>query len=110
MNNRNKMRGMSMLLTLSSIVRLFAVGIVGVKIAETGNKLWEPMMGAELYLVPVFFIGWLSVQIFAWVLGVFSPNIHAARLHFVEWMRQYYDSSGEAFQPFGFRSHFVEVE
>ena len=93
-----------------SYVRLFAVGIVGVKIAETGNKLWEPMMEAELYLVPVFFIGWLSVQIFAWVLGVFSPNIHAARLHFVEWMRQYYDSSGEAFQPFGFRSHFVEVE
>jgi len=25
-------------------------------------------------------------------------------------MRQYYDSSGEAFEPFGFRSHFVEVE
>ena len=99
-----------MMPSVISYVRLFAVGIVGVKIAETGNKLWEPMMEAELYLVPVFFIGWLSVQIFAWVLGVFSPNIHAARLHFVEWMRQYYDSSGEAFQPFGFRSHFVEVE
>ena len=99
-----------MMPSVISYVRLFAVGIVGVKIAETGNKLWEPMMEAELYLVPIFFIGWLSVQIFAWVLGVFSPNIHAARLHFVEWMRQYYDSSGEAFQPFGFRSHFVEVE
>ena len=99
-----------MMPSVISYVRLFAVGIVGVKIAETGNKLWEPMLEAELYLVPVFFIGWLSVQIFAWVLGVFSPNIHAARLHFVEWMRQYYDSSGEAFQPFGFRSHFVEVE
>ena len=99
-----------MMPSVISYVRLFAVGIVGVKIAETGNKLWEPMLEAELYLVPVFFIGWLSVQIFAWVLGVFSPNIHAARLHFVEWMRQYYDSSGEAFEPFGFRSHFVEVE
>ncbi len=99
-----------MMPSVISYVRLFAVGIVGVKIAETGNKLWEPMMGADLLLVPFFFIGWLSVQIFAWVLGVFSPNIHAARLHFVEWMRQYYDSSGEAFEPFGFRSHFVEVE
>ena len=49
-----------------SYVRLFAVGIVGVKIAETGNKLWEPMMDADLLLVPFFFIGWLSVQIFAW--------------------------------------------
>jgi len=99
-----------MMPSVISYVRLFAVGIVGVKIAETGNKLWEPMWEADLYLIPIFFIGWLSVQIFAWVLGVFSPNIHAARLHFVEWMRQYYDSSGEAFQPFGFRSHFVEVE
>jgi len=99
-----------MMPSVISYVRLFAVGIVGVKIAETRNKLWEPMMDADLLLVPFFFIGWLSVQIFAWVLGVFSPNIHAARLHFVEWMRQYYDSSGEAFEPFGFRSHFVEVE
>ncbi len=99
-----------MMPSVISYVRLFAVGIVGVKIAETGNKLWEQMMDADLLLVPFFFIGWLSVQIFAWVLGVFSPNIHAARLHFVEWMRQYYDSSGEAFEPFGFRSHFVEVE
>ncbi len=99
-----------MMPSVISYVRLFAVGIVGVKIAETGNKLWEPMWEAELYLIPIFFIGWLSVQIFAWVLGVFSPNIHAARLHFVEWMRQYYDSSGEAFEPFGFRSHHVEVE
>jgi V/A-type H+-transporting ATPase subunit I len=101
---------MGMMPSVISYVRLFAVGIVGVKIAETGNKLWEPMMEAELYLVPVFFIGWLSVQAFAWALGIFSPNIHAARLHFVEWMRQYYDSSGEAFEPFGFRSNFVEVE
>ena len=102
--------GRGMMPSVISYVRLFAVGIVGVKIAETGNKLWEPMMEADAILVPVFFIGWLSVQMFAWALGVFSPNIHAARLHFVEWMRQYYDSSGEAFEPFGFRSNFVEVE
>jgi len=52
----------------------------------------------------------LAVQIFAWGLGVFSPNIHAARLHFVEWMRQFYDASGEAFKPFGFKARRVEVE
>ncbi len=102
--------------TVISYVRLFAVGVVGVKIAETGNdKLFHPMAemistGDSLYLVPLLLIGWLAVQFFAWGLGVFSPNIHAARLHFVEWMRQYYDSSGEAFLPFGFRSRHVEVE
>jgi len=101
--------------TVISYVRLFAVGVVGVKIAETGNnKLFDPMAdllsSGEYALVPFLFIGWLFVQIFAWGLGVFSPNIHAARLHFVEWMRQYYDSSGEAFVPFGFRKQLVEVE
>ena len=102
-----------MMPSVISYVRLFAVGIVGVKIAETGNMLWDPMKDAlqdDILLFPVFFIGWLAVQFFAWGLGVFSPNIHAARLHFVEWMRQYYDSSGEVFLPFGFRTHHVEVE
>ncbi len=105
-----------MMPTVISYVRLFAVGVVGVKIAETGNeKLFSPMMdiisdGGEAWLVPVLFLGWLAVQFFAWGLGVFSPNIHAARLHFVEWMRQYYDSSGEEFRPFGLRSRFVEVD
>jgi vacuolar-type H+-ATPase subunit I/STV1 len=56
------------------------------------------------------FIGWLVVQAFAWVLGVFSPNIHAARLHMVEWMKQYYDSSGKPFSPFGGTSRYVEGE
>jgi V/A-type H+-transporting ATPase subunit I len=104
-----------MMPSVISYVRLFAVGVVGVKIAETGNvKLFEPMAHAiehsEFLVVPFLLVGWLSVQFFAWGLGVFSPNIHAARLHFVEWMRQYYDSSGEKFTPFGFRSRHVEVE
>ena len=107
--------------TVISYVRLFAVGIVGVKIAETGNeKLFEPLAhtiqdiaqasAMDLVSIPLLLIGWLSVQAFAWILGVFSPNIHAARLHFVEWMRQYYDSSGEEFRPFGLKSRYVEVE
>ncbi|MDP6907218.1 MAG: V-type ATPase 116kDa subunit family protein [Candidatus Thalassarchaeaceae archaeon] len=105
-----------MMPTVISYVRLFAVGVVGVKIAETGNNmLFDPAMdsiqsGEGLFLVPVMILGWFAVQIFAWGLGVFSPNIHAARLHFVEWMRQFYDASGEAFDPFGFKAHHVEVE
>jgi len=110
-----------MMPTVISYVRLFAVGVVGVKIAETGNTmLFEPLAhiledlshaSAMDYLsMVVLLIGWLAVQIFAWGLGVFSPNIHAARLHFVEWMRQFYDASGEAFKPFGFKARRVEVE
>ena len=105
-----------MLPTTLSYVRLFAVGIVGVKIAEAGNGLLYPMIvegfssGGSILIAIVALLGWFSVQIFAWVLGVFSPNIHAARLHFVEWMRQFYTASGKAFAPLGGRSQFVEVD
>ncbi len=100
-----------MMPTVISYVRLFAVGVVGVKIAETGNlMLFDKISLEEPIMALILVIGWLAVQIFAWGLGVFSPNIHAARLHFVEWMRQYYDSSGEAFKPFGLRSRFVEAD
>ena len=110
-----------MMPTVISYVRLFAVGVVGVKIAETGNHmLFEPMVDilrtlseastTDYILIPLLFIGWMSVQAFAIILGLFSPNIHAARLHFVEWMRQYYDSSGEEFRPFGPKPKYVEAD
>tara|TARA_B100000945_G_scaffold97650_2_gene76428 strand:- start:1751 stop:3778 length:2028 start_codon:yes stop_codon:yes gene_type:complete len=100
-----------MMPTVISYVRLFAVGVVGVKIAETGNSmLFDKISFDEPLMAIALVIGWLAVQFFAWGLGVFSPNIHAARLHFVEWMRQYYDSSGEAFNPFGLRTQYVEVD
>ncbi|MFL2978345.1 MAG: V-type ATP synthase subunit I [Candidatus Thalassarchaeaceae archaeon] len=105
-----------MLPTTLSYVRLFAVGIVGVKIAEAGNSLLYPMIvegfstGGSILVAVLALIGWFCVQIFAWILGVFSPNIHAARLHFVEWMRQFYTASGKAFAPLGGRSRFVEAD
>ena len=97
--------------TVISYVRLFAVGIVGVKIAETGNHMFFDKISMDEPLMAVLLIiGWLLVQAFAWLLGVFSPNIHAARLHMVEWMKQYYDSSGQPFSPFGGTSQYVEGE
>lgn len=98
-----------MMPSVISYVRLFAVGAVGVKIAETANKkLYTEIDFGEPVIALLLLFGWILGQTFALVLGLFSPNIHAARLHFVEWMRQYYDSSGEAFDPFGTKSKFVE--
>ena len=98
-----------MMPSVISYVRLFAVGAVGVKIAETANhKLYDNVSFDEPLVAIILLFGWILGQIFALVLGIFSPNIHAARLHFVEWMRQYYDSSGEPFNPFGTKSKFIE--
>nr|MCS5525673.1 hypothetical protein [Candidatus Poseidoniaceae archaeon] len=104
-----------------SYVRIFAVGIVGVKIAETGNDmLYAPMAhtladfshagAVDLIMVPVLLIGWLGVQIFALVLGMFSPNVQAARLHFVEWMGKFYETGGVPFVPFGKKLVNVEAD
>ena len=111
------MEAIGMLPTTISYVRLFAVGVVGVKIAEAGNDMiYQPMAaafssgGLGILTGLLLFVAWLSVQAFAWILGMVSPNIHAARLHFVEWMRQFYQAAGERFAPFGSRSKHVEVD
>ena len=104
----------SLLSNTLSYIRLFAIGVVGVKIAEAGNMLGyhnlvhslELVMNGEdilinALLVVVTLALWLFVQVFAWVLGVFSPNIHTARLHFVEWMGKFHEGSGEPFSPLG---------
>ena len=115
------LESLGMLPKVVSYVRLFAVGVVGVKIAATGNEMiYEGMAHTlsdlghastiDIVLLPVMFVGWLLVQLFALVLGVFSPNIHTVRLHFVEWMMQFYEGSGLPFEAFGFKPNKVEVE
>lgn len=115
------LESLGMLPKVVSYVRLFAVGVVGVKIAATGNEMiYEGMAHTlsdlghastiDIALLPVMFVGWLLVQLFALVLGVFSPNIHTVRLHFVEWMMQFYEGSGLPFEAFGFKPNKVEVE
>ena len=173
--------GIGLMPSVISYVRLFAVGVAGVKIAETGNdmlygshdagmlgvveelahhdvagltllavllpvilpfalillKVSLPELplglnsfgrqflfgflisgglgfalgvGGSVFMLLTLFFGWLVVQVFAWILGLVSPNIHTARLHLVEWMRQFYEAVGDKFEPFGFTARVVEVE
>jgi V/A-type H+-transporting ATPase subunit I len=99
-----------------SYLRIMAVGVAGVKIAEVSIILgWENILagletgGASGYLTAALcLVIFLFVQVFALALGILSPTIHAARLHFVEWMGKFYDGSGRAFAPLGGRSLHVE--
>ena len=105
------METVSLLSNTLSYLRLMAIGVVGVKIAEAGNQVYPAMADAlsdlfsgepiGLLLFILYFMLWAGVQIFAWVLGVFSPSIHTARLHFVEWMGKFHEGSGEPFNAFG---------
>ena len=99
-----------------SYLRIMAVGVAGVKIAEVSIILgWENILagletgGASGYLTAALcLVIFLFVQVFALALGILSPTIHAARLHFVEWMGKFYDGSGRAFAPLGGRSLHIE--
>ena len=87
-----------------SYLRIMAVGVAGVKIAEIGNdmgfaSMTEAVSAGDYVMVPLFFLLWIGVQVFAIALGLLSPSIHAARLHFVEWMGKFYDGSGRAYYP-----------
>ena len=78
----------SLLSNVLSYIRLMAIGVVGVKIAEAGNMLGYDNMIKSFELVAngdllaiisgiIAMLLWIGIQLFAWVLGVFSPNIHA---------------------------------
>lgn len=96
-----------------SYLRIMAVGVAGVKIAEIGNEMGFHGMadaissGDYIIAIALFFL-WIGVQVFALALGLLSPSIHAIRLHFVEWMGKFHDGSGEEFKPLGGRSLHVE--
>ena len=96
-----------------SYLRIMAVGVAGVKIAEISNTMGFASMvdafsAGDYLLVVVFFFLWIGIQAFAIALGLLSPTIHAARLHFVEWMGKFYDGSGRIFSPLGGQPLHVE--
>ena len=96
-----------------SYLRIMAVGVAGVKIAEIGNdmgfaSMTDAFSAGDYVMVPLFFLLWIGVQVFAIALGLLSPSIHAARLHFVEWMGKFYDGSGRAYSPLGGQPLHVE--
>jgi len=94
-----------------SYLRIMAVGVAGVKIAEVSITMgWEMMWSGGILSFIIGLILFVFIQIFALALGLLSPSIHAIRLHFVEWMGKFYDGSGVIFNPLGGRTLHAERE
>jgi V/A-type H+-transporting ATPase subunit I len=93
-----------------SYLRVMGVGVAGVKIAEVSISMgWDLMWSGSGVLAMVLgFVLFVFIQAFALALGLLSPSIHAARLHFVEWMGKFYDGSGRVFTPLGGRTLHTE--
>ncbi|HET9271159.1 MAG TPA: V-type ATPase 116kDa subunit family protein [Vicinamibacterales bacterium] len=77
-----------------SYARIMAIGVASLTLAAVANK----MVGAlGSVLVGVVFALLFHVVNFA--LGLFSPAIHALRLHYVEFFGQFFSPGGTAYRP-----------
>jgi V/A-type H+/Na+-transporting ATPase subunit I len=79
-----------------SYARIMALGVASVMLAVVANK----MVGAVGSLaVGVVFA--LLFHLVNFAIALFSPTVHALRLHYVEFFGKFYSPGGVRYQPFG---------
>ncbi len=79
-----------------SYARIMALGTASVMMAVVANR----MIGGLGSIVVGALFGLLFHAV-NFVLGVFSPTIHALRLHYVEFFGTFYSPGGNEYRPFG---------
>jgi V/A-type H+-transporting ATPase subunit I len=85
----------SMLASVLSYVRIMALGTASVLLAVVASEMIG-MFGSAV--VGVLF--GLLFHLVNLAMGVFSPAVHALRLHYVEFFRQFYSPGGRRYEPF----------
>ncbi|MGZ4906452.1 MAG: V-type ATP synthase subunit I [Halobacteriota archaeon] len=78
-----------------SYARLMAIGMASVIIALVANTL-----GSSMGIVLVGFLVAAALHVLNVVLCMFSPSIHALRLHLVEFYGKFYEGGGRKYDPF----------
>lgn len=87
---------LSMLGNILSYARIMALGIASVMLAVVANR----MVGA-IGSVAVGVVFALLFHLVNFAIALFSPTIHALRLHYVEFFGKFYSPGGVRYEPFG---------
>jgi V/A-type H+-transporting ATPase subunit I len=81
-----------------SYARIMAIGTASVMLALVANQ----MVGA-VGSTAVGLIFALLFHLVNFAIGLFTPAIHALRLHYVEFFGKFYSPGGRRYEPFGHR-------
>jgi V/A-type H+-transporting ATPase subunit I len=86
---------MSTVGNILSYARLMAIGMASVILAMVANRLGGAFQFAIIGIIVAVLLHALNI-----VLAMFSPSIHAMRLHIVEFFSKFYEGGGVAYKPF----------
>jgi V/A-type H+-transporting ATPase subunit I len=87
---------LSTLGNILSYARIMALGVASVMLAVVANRM-VGMLGSAV--VGVMFA--LLFHLVNFAIALFSPTIHALRLHYVEFFGKFYSPGGVRYEPFG---------
>jgi V/A-type H+-transporting ATPase subunit I len=73
-----------------------ALGIASVMLAVVANRMVGVIGSAAVGIVFA-----LMFHLVNFAIGLFSPTIHALRLHYVEFFGKFYSPGGVRYEPFG---------
>jgi V/A-type H+-transporting ATPase subunit I len=86
---------MSTVGNILSYARLMAIGMASVILAMVANRLGGAFQFAIVGIIVAILLHALNIM-----LAMFSPSIHAMRLHIVEFFSKFYEGGGVAYKPF----------
>jgi len=86
---------MSTVGNILSYSRLMAIGMASVILAMVANRLSGAFAFAIIGIIVALLLHALNVA-----LAMFSPSIHAVRLHLVEFFSKFYEGGGIPYKPF----------
>jgi V/A-type H+-transporting ATPase subunit I len=87
---------LSTLGNILSYARIMALGVASVMLAVVANEMVGALGSATVGIVFA-----LLFHLVNFAIGLFSPAIHALRLHYVEFFGKFYSPGGVHYQPFG---------
>lgn len=96
---------------IMSYIRIAAVGVGGVIMADAVNQLLLPKLSLSLFGVIGFIlmaIVYVCVQVAVCIIGMFEGFVHGARLNVVEFFGKFYKGNGVPFAPFSSKRNYTQ--